>query len=138
MKMNRRGLSFGQRERHRLYRLSEPGKVHPRGPQISTADYPAALFKGAPALFSPARFYHRIKPHSGVGNKKIRKKPPRVLTAKSLCRRAKANRDGDPHVLQTFRIAITASHITADLQRMNVSAQTARFGAVTELQKLYE
>ena len=72
MKMDRGGLSLGQREGYRFRRLGEPCQVHPRGPQISAADYPATLLKTAPSLFSQARLYHRIKPHSGEGNEKIR------------------------------------------------------------------
>ena len=138
VEMNRRGLSLGQRKRHRLHRRGEPGQVHPRSSQISTANYPAALFKSAVAFSTPARFYHRIKPHSGKGDKKIRQKPPCVLPPESFRRRAKAHRDRDPHVLQTFWIAITTRDIAMDLKRMYFSTQAARFSAKTELQKLYE
>lgn len=72
MKMDRCGLSLGQPESYRFCRLGEPCQVHPRGPQISAADYPATLLETAPALFLPARLYYRIKPYSGEGNEKIR------------------------------------------------------------------
>lgn len=72
MKMDRGGLSLGQREGYRFRRFGEPCQVHPRGPQIAAADYPATLLKTAPAFSTSARLYYRIKPHSREGNEKIR------------------------------------------------------------------
>ena len=136
MKMNRTGLSLGQREGYRFCRLCHSCQMHPRGPQISAADYAATLLKTALVLFSPDRLYHRIKPHSGKGNEKIREKPLRVLSVERFCLSTEANRNPYPHIFQALRIAVTACDITADLKRMNVPTQSARFGTETELQRL--
>jgi len=108
LKMGRCGLFLGQRERDRFRRLGEPFQVHPRGSQIGAADYLATRLKTAPAFSSSARLYHRIKPHSGKGNEKIRQKPLRVLSPERFCLATAANRDHDPHIFQALRIAITA------------------------------
>jgi hypothetical protein len=138
MKMDRGGLSLGQRERRRSCRRLQPLQVHPRGPHISAADSPATLLKTAPALFLPPRLYYRIKPHSGEGNEKIRQKPLRVLSPERFGLATAANRDCDPHIFQTPRIAIPAPDVAEDLKRMNVPAQAARLATKTELQDLYE
>jgi hypothetical protein len=108
IKIHRSGLSLGQQEGYLFCRLGEPCQMHPRGPQISAADYPATLLKTAPALFSPPRLYHLIESHSGDGNEKIRQKPLRVLSAESFCLITVANRDFDPYIFRALRIAITA------------------------------
>ena len=122
MKMDRLGLLFSQREGDRFPRRGEPCQVHPRGPQIRAADYPATLLETAPALFCVARLYHRIKSHPGKGNEKIRQKPLGVLPPEKFRLATGANRDLDPHVFQALRIAITARDITVDLKRMHFSA----------------
>lgn len=121
MKMDRVGLLLSQGEGYRFCRLGEPCQVHPRGPQICAADYPATLLKTDSALFFPARLYYRIKPHPGEGNEKIRQKPLGVLPPESFRLATGANGDLDPHVFQTLRIAITARDITVDLKRMHFS-----------------
>jgi hypothetical protein len=138
VQMNRGGLSLGQREGYLLRGPFQPLQVHPGGSRVNAADYPATLFQTGPALSFPARLYHGIEPHSGEGNEKIRQKPLRVLQPERFRLGTVANRDFDPFVLQALRIPITASNITVDLERMNVSAQTTRFAARTELQNLYE
>ncbi len=138
MKMNRSGLSLGQREGYCFYRICHSCQMPARGPQISATDYPATLLKTALALFSPDRLHHRIKPHSGKGNEKIRQKPLRALSVESFCLSTEANRNLYPHIFQALRIAVTACDITADLKRMNVSTQSARFATETELQRLYK
>jgi len=122
LKMGRCGLFLGQRERDRFRRLGEPFQVHPRGSQIGAADYLATRLKTAPAFSSSARLYHRIKPHSGKGNEKIRQKPLRVLFSQRFCLSTEANRNPNPHILQAFRIAVTAQYIAMNLKRMNVPA----------------
>ncbi|MFP4550169.1 MAG: hypothetical protein ACLFNT_05150 [Spirochaetales bacterium] len=122
MKMNRGGPPLGQRERTLFRRLGEPLQVHPRGPQISTADYVARLFKIASTLFSPARFHNVIEPHSGKGNKKIREKPLRVLQAERFRPTTAGHGNLDPHIFQAVPIAVAAWHIPVNLKRMHFSA----------------
>lgn len=122
MKMDRVGLLLSQREGYRFCRLGEPCQVHPRGPHIRAADYPATLLKTDSALFSPARIYYRIKPHPGEGNEKIRQEPLGVLLPERFRLATRANRDLDPDVFQTLRIAITTRDITVNLKRMHFSA----------------
>jgi len=97
-----------QREGNRLYRLFKPPQVHPRGPQINTAEYPTTFLKTASTLFFPARLYYRIKLYAGEGTEKIRQKPLRVLPAERFRLRAVPNGDFDPHIFQALWIAITA------------------------------
>ena len=82
----------------------------------------ATLLKTAPPLFCAARLYYRIEPHAGEGNEKIRQKPHRVLQPERFRLATEANRDRDPHVFQTLRIATTTRNITGDLKRIHLSA----------------
>jgi hypothetical protein len=122
MKMNRGGLPLGQRESTRFCRLSEPFQVHPRGPQISAADYLASFLKTASTLSFSARFHYVIEPHPGEGYEKIRQKPLRVLFAERFRHPTAGHGDLDPHIFQVFRLAVAARDITVDLERMHFSA----------------
>jgi hypothetical protein len=72
MKVYRRRLPLGQSQGRRFCCLFDLSQVHPHGPQINTAEYPATLLQSNPVFFPPLHLYHLIEPHTGEGDEKVR------------------------------------------------------------------
>lgn len=96
--------------------------MHPRGPQINAAEYPATLLESAPSLFSPARLYHRIEAHPGEGDEKVGKKALGVLPPQVFRLSTYTHYYGYPHIFLAFRVSVAAGWITVDHQRMDFPA----------------
>jgi hypothetical protein len=120
--MYRRSLSLSQSQGYLSGRLFEPLQMHPCGSKINAAEYPATLLESAPALFSPARLYHRIETHPSEGDEKVGKKAFGVLPPQDFRLSTYNHYYGYPHIFQALWVSVAAGGVTVDHQRMHFSA----------------